>query len=203
MEGSFDEARRLMGLAIEIAEALGQRFFIAANEEQLGEVEMRAGDPAAAERAYRRNYEILDKAGDEGHKSTAAAELARVLCELGRFEEAEGYAAIARRVAAEDDLASQVVGRRAQALVLAARGELEEAERLSREAVRMFADAECPNLLGDAWMDLARVLRMAGRPDEAERAAGEALTRYERKGNRPSSAATRAFIEELSASGTN
>jgi class 3 adenylate cyclase/tetratricopeptide (TPR) repeat protein len=197
MEGSFDEARRLIGLAIEIAEALGQRFVTAANLDQLGEVEMRASDRAAAERAYRRSYEMLDEAGDEGHKSTAAANLARALCGLGRFDEAERYAAIARSVAAEDDLASQVIGRQAQALVLAARGELEEAERLSREAVRMYADAECPNFQGDAWMDLAQVLRVAGKPIEAEQAAREALALYERKGNRPSSAATRTFLEEL------
>jgi len=60
------------------------------------------------------------------------------------------------------------------------------------------AGAESPNFQGDAWMDLARVLRMAGKPAEAEQAAREALALYERKGNRPSSAATRMFLQELS-----
>jgi tetratricopeptide (TPR) repeat protein len=197
MEGSSDEARRLTGLAIQVAESLG----LPAHEEFLGDFELRAADPAAAEQAYRRNYEILDEQGDEGHKSTAAADLARALCALGRFDEAERYAAIARSVAAEDDLASQVVGRSAQAMVLAARGEFAEAERLGREAVQMLAEAESPNLQGDLWMDLAKVLRMAGQPAEAEHAAREALVFFERKGNRPSSAATRAFIEEPSSSG--
>lgn len=46
-----------------------------------------------------------------------------------------------------------------------------------------------PELPGrDAWMDLAQVLRTAGKPGEAEQAAREALALYERKGNRPSSA---------------
>jgi tetratricopeptide (TPR) repeat protein len=197
LRGDFDEARRLIGLSNEIAEALGQRFVIAANHGELGIVEMRAGDPAAAERAYRREYEILEEAGDEGHKSTAAGNLALALCELGRFDEAERYAAIARSVAAEDDIASQVTGRQAHALVLAARGELEEAEQLAREAVELFADAECPDFEGDVWMDLARVLRMAGKHAEAEQAAHEALTLYERKGNRPSSATVRTFLQEL------
>jgi class 3 adenylate cyclase/tetratricopeptide (TPR) repeat protein len=201
LEGDFDEARRLIGLGAEISQALGQRFAIAAEQEVLGHVETCAGDPAAAERAFRRSYEILDELGDEGHKSTAAANLARALCSLGRFDEAERFAEIGRTVAAEDDLASQVLGRQAQALVLAARGDLEEAERLALEAVELYADAECPNLQGDAWMDLARVLRTAGKPAEAERAAGEALALYERKGNRPSSAAARAFMEELATAG--
>jgi len=197
LEGSFDEARRLIGLAKEIAEALGQPTLTGACEEQLADVEMRAGDPAAAERASRHDYEIADEIGDEAHKSTAAANLARALCRLGRFDEAERYTAIARSVAAEDDLASQVIGRQAQALVLAARGEFEEAEHLSREAVQLYADAECPNFQGDAWMDLAKVLQTAGKPAEAEQAAREALALYERKGNRPSSAVVRTFLNEL------
>jgi Flp pilus assembly protein TadD len=50
---------------------------------------------------------------------------------------------------------------------------------------------------GDAWMDLAKVLRIAGKPAEAEQAARKALALFVRKGNRPSSAATRAFIDGL------
>ena len=140
----------------------------------------------------------MDALGDEGHKSTAAAALAEALCALGRFEEAERYAEIALRVAAEDDLASQAVGRSARALVLAARGELAEAERLAREAVELFADAESRRTSrADGWMDLAKVLEMAGKPEEAADAAREALTQYERKGNLPASESTRAFIDAL------
>jgi class 3 adenylate cyclase/tetratricopeptide (TPR) repeat protein len=197
MEGSFDEARRLLDAAHEVERALGLRFDMGANREQLGQLELYAADAAAAERAYRENYDISDELGDEGHKSTGAANLARALCALGRFDEAEGYAEMAVRIAAEDDLASQTAGRSARALVLAARGELAEAERLAREAVALYADAETPNLQGDAWMDLAKVLRTAGKPAESAAAAREALSLYERKGNAPASASTRAFIEAL------
>jgi class 3 adenylate cyclase/tetratricopeptide (TPR) repeat protein len=197
MEGSFDEARRLLDAAHEVERALGLRFDMAANREQLGQLELYAADAAAAERAYRENYDISDELGDEGHKSTGAANLARALCALERFDEAEGYAEMAVRIAAADDLASQTAGRSARALVLAARGELAEAERLAREAVALYADAETPNPQGDAWMDLANVLRTAGKPAEAAAAAREALSLYERKGNAPASASTRAFIEAL------
>jgi class 3 adenylate cyclase/tetratricopeptide (TPR) repeat protein len=197
MEGSLDEARRLIGLADDVAEAVGARFAAAAHAEQRGNLELSAGDAEAAERAFRRNYEILDEMGDEGHKSTAAAGLARALYGLGRYDEAERYAEIALSVAAEDDLASQTGGRSAQALVLAARGQLAEAELLAREAVRLYAEAEAPNLQGDVLMDLAQVLRIAGKRVEAAQAAGEALALYERKGNRPSSQSTRAFIDSL------
>ena len=199
MQGSFAEARRLIALAHEISQALGLRFGMAASRELLGHLELYAGDAPAAERAFRQGYDITDELEDEGHKSTAAAGLALALCALGRFDEAEVYAGIAVRIAAEDDIASQAAGRSARALVLAAQGEFAEAERLAREAVELYANSEAPNFQGDVWMDLAKVLRMSAKPAEAEGAAREALAMYERKGNRPSSASTLAFIEELGA----
>jgi hypothetical protein len=63
----------------------------------------------------------------------------------------------------------------------------------------MFLEAgsEAPNSVGDAWFDVAKVLRMTGKREEAAQAAREALALYELKGNRPASAIARAFIEEL------
>ena len=197
MQGSFEEARRLVALADDVAESIGAGFALGADAEGLGHIELYAGDPEAAERAFRRNDENLEGRGDEGHGSTGAAMLARALCELGRFEEAGRYVEIALRIGAADDLATQVPARSTQALVLAARGEFAEAEQLAREAVALFADAECPNFQGDAWLDLAQVLRKAGKPVEAGQAAGRALAFYERKENRPASAATRAFMDGL------
>jgi hypothetical protein len=46
-------------------------------------------------------------------------------------------------------------------------------------------------------MDLAKVLRSAGKPSEAAGAAREALVFYKRKGNAPATASTQAFIEAL------
>ena len=82
--------------------------------------------------------------------------------------------------------------------MLAARGEFDEAERLARQAVELYAEAENPSAQADTWMDLAKVLRTARKAAEAEHAAREALALYERKGNHPASASTRAFIDELS-----
>jgi tetratricopeptide (TPR) repeat protein len=197
LEGSLDEARRLIALGDEVAESIGARFLLSAHAELLGGLELSAGEAEAAERAFRRNYENLEALGDEGHLSYAAGSLARALFELGRLEEAERYAETGLRLAAEDDLASQTMARSAQALVLAARGELAEAESLAREVVGLFADAQCPTFQGNAWLDLARVLRVVGKPPEAKEAAVEALAFYERKENRPASESARAFIDEI------
>ena len=205
MRGSFPEARRMVADSIEVSRSLGLRFDLAGAYEALGHLERYAGDLTASERAFRENYDLLDELGDEGHKSTAAANLALALSYLERFDEAEPYADIAVRVAAEDDLASQAPGRSARALVLASRGELDEADRLAREAVDLYlhAKAEAPSTQADTCMDLARVQRTAGEFEDAARSAREALALYERKGNRPGAAFTRAFIEELRSDGSS
>ena len=197
MDGDFDQARVLMERSRAITEGLGLGSAAEFREEELGTIEMYAGEPVAAERAFRKNYTLFVETGDEGHASTAAAELARSLCWLGRYDEAEGYARIARETAAHDDLVSQVLGRSAQALVLAARGDLDGAERMARDSVAMFAEAQSPNLQGDLWLDLAEVLRRAGKPSDAEDAIRAALALFERKDNRPAAAQARELLAEL------
>ena len=138
MDGDFDQARyswsSRAGLGLGSAP---WRF----REEELGTIEMYAGEPVAAERAFRKNYTLFVETGDEGHASTAAAELARSLCWLGRYDEAEETTR-ASRAKPHDDLVSQVLCRSAQALILAARGDLDRAERMARDSVAMFAEAQ-------------------------------------------------------------
>jgi len=197
MTGDLDTARRLSDEAIALAGRMGVGFFVAASCEFRGDFELQAGDAAAAEQAYRRQYETLDTAGDEGHKSTAAADLARALYQLDRLDEAETFARMALEIAAEDDLVSQASGRCARALVHAARGEHDDAIRSAREAVAIFGDTQSPVFHGNIWMTLAEVLRAAGQNDEAAGAARTALGFFERKGNELAIASTKAFLDAL------
>jgi tetratricopeptide (TPR) repeat protein len=196
MRGEVQEARRTIELGAAAAEAVGMRFFVAICEAFRGELAYRAGNLVAAERAARRSYEILDATGHVGIKTTNAAELATYLARLGRLEEAERFAAIGR-TAAEDDLSSQSMAGTAETIVLTAQGNLEGAEDRARAVVAMVADAEWPAAQGNARMELARVLRAAGRPSEAEQVSREALALYERKGDRPSVEVAMTFLDEL------
>jgi Tetratricopeptide repeat len=67
--------------------------------------------------------------------------------------------------------------------VFARRGEHAEAERLAREAAAIGDETDMLNWQGDAHADLAVVLLLSGRADEAAAALEHALERYERKGN--------------------
>ena len=58
-----------------------------------------------------------------------------------------------------------------------------EAVRLAREAVAIGAKTDHLNAQGDANADLAEVLMLSGKADEAAAALEQALDRYERKGN--------------------
>jgi Flp pilus assembly protein TadD len=81
-----------------------------------------------------------------------------------------------------------------RATMLARRGELEEAERLGREAVNWSQRTDFLNWRGDVLLDLAEVLRAAGKPDEARTAVEQALALYEQKGNVVSANAARRLL---------
>ena len=198
MTGDFDRARELIRESVAFAERFGSDYWLTASYEFGGEIELMGGDPEAAERSFRKEYEIHQRLGDEGHASTIAAYLAFALCRLGRFDEAEELATIARATGAEDDLATQASARSAEALIRSARGEHEESRRLAREAVDMWAGAQSPWFHGGAWMTLAEVTRAAGLPEEAAEAARGALAEYERKRHEPGMASARALIDEVS-----
>jgi hypothetical protein len=81
--------------------------------------------------------------------------------------------------------------------VHARRGEQADAERLAREAVAICDDTEMLDRQGDAYGDLAEVLVLADRTDEAIPVLKEALERYERKGNLVMVGRVRARLEVL------
>jgi tetratricopeptide (TPR) repeat protein len=157
------------------------------------------GDPIAAESAHRRSYEILDEWGDQGYLSTAAANLAASLAELGRLEEAERFAQIGREAAAEDDVASQSGAEAAWAIVLSARDDLDGALVAARRSISAAADSDMYLVLGDLHLNLSRILAKTGQSGEAVEAARKALSFFDRKGVVPALARAEAFLAELGA----
>ena len=144
---------------------------------------MLAGDPQAALDVALPSYEAMRASGDVAFSSTAAGQVAAACAELGRWGEAERYARIAIDTAALSDVESQALGRRVHALVLANRGELEEAERVARESVAIRDAGEFLVGAAESYFALGEVLRLAGRHDDADEAFRGALDRFERKGH--------------------
>jgi tetratricopeptide (TPR) repeat protein len=113
--------------------------------------------------------------------------------------EAERAARSCELLAAADDVVSQILWRTARAKVRARAGAFEEAEALAREAVAIAERIDFLSTQGDALLDLAEVLRLAGRKAEALIAVDEAAERYERKGNLASLERARRLAKTLAA----
>ena len=193
--GRFDEARELVAAAAKAYEELGARLDAAATSAfGLAEVEWLAGDLAAAEHALRDGYDALGALGELGHRASVAALLARVLHARGRADEAAALVGEVAATASERDLWSQVLLALTGARLAATDGRIAEAEQRAREAVEVVEGTDLLDLRGDALLDLADVLRLAGREEEARESAEAALALYARKGNEVSAARARALL---------
>jgi hypothetical protein len=194
MSGELDEGRRMIRQArATFAEfGLTQRAVGTARDEAL--VERYAGDAAAVERVLRPACDELRRSGDAGMLSIEIGELAEALYELGRYDEAEEATKEGERLAAEADVASQVVWRRVRAKLLARRGEGVEARRLAGEAIDLAETSGDLEQLGDAYRDLAAVERLVGSGAGATKALEHALAAYEQKGLVPMADRTREEV---------
>jgi tetratricopeptide (TPR) repeat protein len=124
--------------------------------------------------------------------------LAEALYSAGSYEEAETFLEQGA-AASPDDAIGQVWLLRTSAKLTARRGESSEAELLARKAVAIVDDMDSPNTMADTLLDLAEILKLAGRHEEATGAIAEAIRLYEEKGNVVMAKKTRALLEELTA----
>jgi class 3 adenylate cyclase/tetratricopeptide (TPR) repeat protein len=196
MQGHFDQARDLLVEAKTVAEEVGLETMLATWGSYAGAVELLAGDPAAAEQVLRPACEALKRMGDWGHLASTAPALADALYAQGRGSEAEPWIELAARWTLADDVDAQVGWRRARGKLLAQQGELEEGERLAREATTLAANTDYLDLRAQALADLAEVLRLAGRSTEAAATLHEAVRLHERKGNVVGAETLRALLSE-------
>ncbi len=158
-------------------------------------VEMLAGDPVAAERELRLDHDALASIDERYLLPTIDALLARALLEQGRIDDAAVVAGAVREVAGEDDTDPQAGWRSVMARVAVVRGDLGTAVALAQDAVALRREAQSPDELVDALIDLATALRAAGRSDEAAGAIHEGLALAIEKGD----VVTRRQLEALEA----
>src|SRR5581483_238188 len=123
-------------------EEFGMRFRRATQSFVGAQIELLAGDAAAAEREVRASSAAFDEIGAATSAPTHRALLAEVVARLGRLEEAEE---LAQRVAGEatsHDLIAHVLWRSTLARVRAREGSVQEAVELAGDARRLLGDSE-------------------------------------------------------------
>ena len=87
-------------------------------------------------------------------------------------------------------------GSRSRARVAAESGRHAEAEETAREALAIVEKTDLLDLHGDVLVDLAEILRLAGREEEARESAEAALDLYLRKGNDVAADRARALLAD-------
>ncbi len=162
-----------------------------------GLIETLAGDLDAAEGAMRRALELAERCGSGRVRSQAAASLAHVVGQRGRTEQALELSEVTERSGAREDMVAQVGWRTARAKALARLGGLDEADALARAAVRLAEQTDSSGLRGEALMDLAEVLHLAGRANEAMPFARRSLRTFQRSGAEVPTSKARALLERL------
>jgi tetratricopeptide (TPR) repeat protein len=192
----LDRIEEAWAVALPARERL-REYGLATTGSWVAAVALLAGDNEAAASYLRESCEALKAIGNVGELSTYAPELGRVLCDLGRYDEAEPLARRGRELGDPQDVMTQTIWRQVQALVHSARGQDVEAERLVREALDFSGRSDSPIAHGDAFFSLAEVLEAAGRRDEALAALREALVHYERKPIIPRARRTRERLAAL------
>ncbi|MGN6175895.1 MAG: tetratricopeptide repeat protein, partial [Streptosporangiaceae bacterium] len=184
MMGRLDEGRTVLAKTrAELAERGGGIEFATMTGIESANLELLAGDPAAAAELGAEGCRLLEALGERAFLSTAAAILAHAFYALERLNEAETWATRADELGAADDAPTQMYWRQVRARVLARRGEHAEAERLAREAVAIGERTDDIDGLAGADQDLGEVLVLTGRPKDAAAALEQAAALYERKGN--------------------
>jgi tetratricopeptide (TPR) repeat protein len=197
MRGDVEKGRALYRQGSEQLIELGALVRRAGRSMVGAEIEFLGGDPAAAEAELREGFRLLDEIGEKALLSTLAFNLGEALYLQGRWEEAEQFTRVSEDLAPPDDIASQVGWRAVRAKILARRAELEQAERLSTEALRLIEQTDALSHHADVLVRRAEVLRLAGRTEDAKGALEEGIRLYETKGILPAVERTRALLSEL------
>jgi class 3 adenylate cyclase/tetratricopeptide (TPR) repeat protein len=197
MSGTSVEAREAWERAHATALDLGMPDVIGFVGQEGWLVETIIGDHAAAERIARETFEILDRAGTNALRNIASDQLAGSLVELGRLDEAEAFVEVSRAPDMAVDDPFQGPWHLTLGKILAHRGDLEGAERLVREGVRVTERTQYLTDRAFSLLDLAEVLRLAGRAEEAASAVEGAIDLFEQKRNVVCSDRARRILEDL------
>jgi tetratricopeptide (TPR) repeat protein len=165
-----------------------------------GQIELIAGNPAAAERVLTQGCQALRAMGERGYLGTEVALLAEAVYAQGRLDEALQLTEEAEAAAPPGDVDAQARWRATRAKLLARQGQLAAARQLASEAMALVAPTPYPALRAQMLLASAEVSRLAGAPGEAEASLRQALRIYEDKRAVALAERTRAALASLTSS---
>ena len=198
MAGRFEEAREHILAASPLLDQPLQTDFSLQSRWTIAEALECAGDLAGAERELAAAFLSMRDARGAGPEARAlriAAQLALLLCDQGRWDEAAGLPRLrrgGRRSRADPGQDLLLVPLRRQRPACGAARRVRRSAQLVRQAVEVADRCDWLNVRARVWLALAEVARTAGRTAEADDAVATALALYEQKGNVAAAARLRA-----------
>ena len=163
-----------------------------------GQIEMIAGNPAAAERVLTEGRQALPEMG-AGYLPGIVAWLAEAVYAQGRLSEAQQLTEQTQTVAGASDFDVQARWRATRAKLLARQGQFAAARQLAGEAVARVAATSDASLLAAMLVNSAEVSRLGGEREEAEASLRKALRIYQDRGAVPLAGQTHAALASLAA----
>jgi tetratricopeptide (TPR) repeat protein len=197
--GRFDEARALFRETLELLDELGLDTLRHSMSMWTSQIELQAGDPAAAVADLIHARDELERLGERAYRSTCTALLADALYADGRTSDAEQMADAAEAESAAEDAVNFAITDGVRARAAADRGEIATAERLAESAVGFAFRMDMPKPQADALCARAYVLLASGRRVEAAEVLDQAIATYERKGELAAARRARSAASAASA----
>lgn len=176
--GRFDEARERLERSKALWRELGLRYELSEAHSAGAQMELLAGDPAAAERELRAAIDIVAAMGSARYEAQYRLRRVQVLIDLGRDDEAR--AELGRLREQVGDLPGWTM---AQARLLARSRCGEDAVASARAAAQALAGSDDLTARAGMLSHLAEVLQATGDTAGAAQALAEAVTLHEEKGN--------------------
>jgi tetratricopeptide (TPR) repeat protein len=195
--GDFAEATRLNDAVAAVAAELGDDIGVYSSGQIGSWIAMGEGRPQEAVEHLERDYGGLRDLGATSYASTIAEGLAGALYRCGRLDDAERFAIEGEELGSVEDVVNFALGRGVRAQIAADRGDLAEALRLGRDAVRYALVTDFPHIHGDTYLALAHVHHVAGNRDEERAALEQALAAYAIKEIRPLMAETERLLAAI------
>ncbi len=183
--------------ALEIQTSIGNRRGTAVVHNNLGLAFRDVSSYERAYRSFRQTVEISDEIDDKFLGTTALSNIADALIDQGEYQSANEYLEANLRVNREmnrrtgESFCLWELGRLRQK-----QGQLEDAERFLRESITLRRELGS----NDIWqciIDLANLLKVADRPQEAEEVLSDAVLLLEQDDNSTDLCLTRANLSIL------
>jgi class 3 adenylate cyclase/tetratricopeptide (TPR) repeat protein len=188
LTGQLDGGRAEIAAGRTLLSEIGLMLVWAGTAQIQADLELAAGEPAAAEAPLAESYDLMSKTTTTGYLASIVGIRAEVALELGRDDEALHFADEVEAIAQPDDFEPHVRQGCVRARLLARRGDHDEAAETIRTAGGIADATDYLSLAAYAASSLAEVERLAGNENGERAALEKALRLFQQKGDALSAA---------------